>query len=176
MGKHFKNKKRKSIILSILRIFFIIVFISSSIYIVKWYIDGKQNNILKEKTAEAIIIEESEEDIDVKYKIDFEKLKNINNQVVAWIKVYGTQVEYPVVQAEDNSYYLKHNLEKKYNVAGWIFADYKNKLDGTDKNIVIYGHNMRDSAMFGSLKAILTKEWYDNTENYIIDYFTENEQ
>ena len=54
--------------------------------------------------------------------------------------------------------------------------DYKNKLDGTDKNIVIYGHNIKDGSMFGTLKNILEEEWYNNEENYIIDLITEKEK
>lgn len=175
MKKHCKKKNYKVIILSMLSVLFYIVLIISIAYIVKWYIDSKENEKLKEKISEVIIIEESENKDNTEYKIDFEKLRNINNEVIAWLKVYGTQIEYPVVQAKDNSYYIKRNLEKKYNVGGWIFADYKNKLDGTDKNIVIYGHNMKDNSMFGSLKKILNEEWYNNAENHIIELITEKE-
>jgi len=119
---------------------------------------------LEEKISQ-VVIAENKDDAETEYQIDFEKLKRINNQVVGWIKVNGTQVEYAVVQAENNNYYLKRNLEKDYNTGGWIFVDYKNKLDGTDKNIVIYGHNMKDNSMFGSLKNILNEEWYKNEEN-----------
>ena len=55
-----------------------------------------------------------------------EKLKQENSDTVAWLKVENTNIEIPVVQAKDNSYYLTHNFNKKYNVAGWVFADYKN--------------------------------------------------
>ena len=64
-------------------------------------------------------------------------------------------------------------FNKKYNSSGWIFADYRNKFDGTDKNLIIYGHNVKDNSMFGSLKNILTKEWYDNEKNYNIKLATE---
>lgn len=86
-----------------------------------------------------------------------------------WLNVKGTSVDYPVVKSSDNnSYYVKHNFNKESNIAGWIFADYRLKLDGTDKNIVIYGHNMKDGSMFGSLKKkALNKEWYGNSENTI---------
>ena len=59
--------------------------------------------------------------------------------------------EYPVVKGTNNSFYLNHCFDKSNNSAGWIFADYRNKFDNTDKNIVIYGHNMRDGSMFGSM-------------------------
>lgn len=175
MGKHYKPKNKKIVVLSIIRIIFFIALVVSIIYIIKWYIDSKQNKMLEEKVSEVIVIE-TEESLDEEYKIDFEKLKEINNQIVAYLQVNSTKIEYAVVQAKDNNYYLKRNLEKKYNVGGWIFADYKNKLDGTDKNIVVYGHNMKDNSMFGSLKNILNEEWYNNEENYVIDFITENEE
>jgi len=175
MGKHYKPRNKKIVVLSIIRMIFFIALVVSIIYIIKWYIDSKQNKMLEEKVSEVIVIE-TEESLDEEYKIDFEKLKEINNQIVAYLQVNGTKIEYAVVQAKDNNYYLKRNLEKKYNVGGWIFADYKNKLDGTDKNIVVYGHNMKDNSMFGSLKNILNEEWYNNEENYVIDFITENEE
>ena len=85
-------------------------------------------------------------------------------------------MEYPVLRATNNSFYLNHSFDKSKNSAGWIFADYRNKFDGTDKNIIIYGHNMRDDSMFGSLKNILNSAWYDNEENTNITLYTENEK
>ena len=57
----------------------------------------------------------------------------------------------------NNDFYLKHSFDKKYNAAGWIFADYRNKLDGSDKNIVVYGHNRQNGTMFSSLRNILNQ-------------------
>ena len=110
-----------------------------------------------------------------KYNVDFKSLKEINSDVVAWIKVNGTNIEYPVVKGKDNNYYLKHNLKKEYNNAGWIFADYKNKFDGTDRNIVIFGHNTKDGSMFGSLKNVLESDWQKEVKNTIIVMVNENE-
>lgn len=175
MRKHDESKSKRLIFLSILRILFFIALIISIVYIVKWYINNKQNEMLQEKVSEAISIE-NEYGIATKYKVDFNKLKEINEDTVAWLKVNGTYIEYAVVKGNDNSYYLNHNFDKKYNSAGWIFADYKNKFDGTDKNIVIYGHNMRDNSMFGTLKNVLEEAWYNNEENYVINFVTEKEE
>lgn len=175
MGKHLKIKNKKILILYILRIIFIITLIISITYIVKWYINNKQNELIKEKISDVVIVK-NEKAEDSLYEVDFERLKEINNQIVAWLKVKETNIEYPVVQAKDNNYYLKRNLNKEYSFYGWIFADYRNKLDGTDKNIIVYGHNMKDDSMFGSLKNILTEEWYNNEENHIIEFITENEK
>lgn len=176
MKKH--NNKKTLIVLSIIRIVFLILLIISTFNIIKWYINNKQNERIQEKVSEAISTENiaNEYGSDSNYKIDFNKLKEINKDTIGWLKVNGTNIEYTVVRGNDNSYYLNHNYEKKENSAGWIFADYKNKLDGTDKNIVIYGHNMRDDSMFGSLKNILKEEWYNNEENFVINFVTEKEE
>ena len=116
--------------------------------------------------------EEQKED---EYKIDFNRLKEMNQDAVAFLKVNGTNIEYFVVQGIDNQYYLNHSFDKSYNKAGWIFVDYKNKLDGTDKNLIIYGHNRRNNSMFGTLPKILNEEWYNNDKNRQIIFVTENE-
>ena len=171
-----KNKSIKEIFLNILILLFIIILIISIVYIAKWFVDNKENEEISDKVSEAIIEINENKDEEIEYKVDFVKLKEINNQIVAYLKVNGTKIEYAVVQAKDNSYYLRRNLDKKYNIGGSIFMDYKNKLDGTDKNIVIYGHNMKNDSMFGTLKNILKEEWYNNEENYIINLTTEKEE
>lgn len=174
MRKHYKKKNNKQFMLSFILIFFIITFLLSSFFIIKWYIDCKENKKIEDQISEVVIIENNQKNEEgKKYKIDFDKLKHINEETVAWLKVNNTNIEYAVVKSENNSFYLNHNFEKKYNNGGWIFVDYHNNLDGTDKNIVIYGHNMKDNSMFGTLKNILKEEWYSNEENYIIDFITE---
>ena len=80
-----------------------------------------------------------------------------------------------MVQGNDNDYYLKHNYNKNKNVSGWIFADYHNRFDDTDKNIIIYGHNTRDGSMFGTLKNVLTNNWQQTDNNLIITLVTEKD-
>ena len=174
MGKHFKKKEKKTILITLLNLIFVFGIIIAIIYIAKWYLDNKENRELENKLSNAVIIEQ--ENKDKEYNINFEELKALNNETIGWLKVKGTNIEYAVVKANNNNYYLNHNFEKKYNIAGWIFADYKNKLNGTDKNIVIYGHNRKDGSMFGTLKNILKEEWYSNEENLMIDFITEKEQ
>lgn len=108
------------------------------------------------------------------FEVDFEGLKKINPDTCGWIKVNGVNISFPVVKTGNNDFYLKHSFDKTYNPCGWIFADYKNKLDGTDKNIIIYGHNRRDGTMFSPMTEILNSNWYDNEENRIINFITEN--
>ena len=158
-----KNNKRKTIIKVIMVILFIIL-IYSIYNIVTWFIDNNKNEEIKQEIEEII-----EENTDEENSIDFKSLKEKNSEIVAYLKVNGTNIDYVVTKGKDNKYYLKHNLYKKSSVAGWIFMDYHNKLDGTDKNIVIYGHNTMNGTMFGSLRNVIKKEWYTNPDNYIIN-------
>ena len=177
-NKKNKSKKYKKAILNlVIYIMLLSILLYSGIKIYKWYKDKTNNSKIAEQIKHTVIVEEKNEDENKKeYKIDFNKLKDQNNETVAWIKVNNTNIEYPVVKESNNSFYLNHSFDKSNNSAGWIFADYRNKFDNTDKNIVIYGHNMKDNSMFGSLKNILNSDWYDNEENTNITLYTENEK
>ena len=159
--------KKKIIKLFMIVCFFVMIY---AIYnIVSWYLDNEKNEAIKEEIKE--IIDKGED----KNSIDFKTLKEKNSDIVAYLKVNNTNIDYVVVKGNDNKYYLKHNLYKEYNRAGWIFMDYHNRLDGTDKNIVIYGHNTTDKTMFGTLRNVVKKEWYENVDNHIINLVLENE-
>ncbi len=94
-----------------------------------------------------------------------------NKDTVGWIVVPGIdQIDYPVVQAEDNDYYLDIAFDGSQRRAGSIFMDYRNKGDGTDKHTIIYGHNMRDNSMFGLLDRYKDKSYYE--KNRIIKFDT----
>lgn len=175
-----KNKKYKEVIFNLI-VYMILLFILtySGIKIYKWYKDKTSNKEIVEQIKETVAVEDKNEDKNEykeEYTIDFNKLKEQNKETVAWIKVNNTNIEYPVVKANNNNFYLNHSFDKSENLAGWIFADYRNKFDNTDKNIIIYGHNMRDGSMFGSLKNILNSDWYENEENTNITLYTENEK
>ena len=104
--------------------------------------------------------------------VNFDELINKNNDTVAWIKVNGTDVNYPVVQTTDNSYYLTHAFDKSYNSSGWIFADYRCNMDEFRDNTIIYGHNRLNNTLFGTLLNATKKSWCDNKENRIINLST----
>lgn len=85
-------------------------------------------------------------------EIDFDGLRAINRDIVAWIQIPGIGVDYPVVQGEDNENYLHYTFDGKANKAGSIFLDYRNRVDFTDSKVILYGHNMKDGSMFSNLK------------------------
>lgn len=151
-----------------------IIFVYSLVSIIFWVRSNKQNKMIKEKIQESIVIDETIEEKEEQYKIDFDTLKSQNNETIGYLKVNNTNVDYIVTQAKNNDYYLNHNFNKEWNRSGWIFADYRNKLDGTDTNIIIYGHNTKDGSMFGSLHNTLKSDWYSNEENLDIVFADEN--
>lgn len=163
MKKQKNNKKMKILRISTyILLFLIFVYSGSRIYV--WNNENNKTKIIQENLKDITKLQKSNNEI------NFEKLKSQNSDTVFYLKVNNTNISYPIVKYSDNNYYLNHSFDKSKNSAGWLFADYKNKLDGTDKNIVVYGHNRRDGSMFGTLKNILNKEWYDNTDNMDIVY------
>lgn len=107
--------------------------------------------------------------------VNFEKLKKLNTDTVGWLNIPGTNINYPFVQTNDNSFYLNHTFNKEYNSAGWVFLDYRNNINNFDKNTIIYAHSRLDKTMFGSLANTLKKEWLYNTDNHIVKISTEIE-
>ena len=91
------------------------------------------------------------------YDVDFKALKEKNQDTVA-----------PVVQTNDNEYYLGRAFDKSKNDAGWVFMDYRNDVNNLSDNTIIYGHGRLDKTVFGSLKNSLKKSWQENKDNYII--------
>lgn len=106
--------------------------------------------------------------------VDFEELKKINSDIVGWLQLANTSINYPFVQTADNDFYLTHSLDKKRNSAGWVFLDYRNDLSKDEKHTILYAHGRYDGTMFGSLFTTLKDSWYQNKENHIIKYATED--
>lgn len=103
-------------------------------------------------------------------EVDFETLLAQNPDVIGWIYCPDTPLNYPVVQAGDNSYYLRRLLDGQWNSAGTLFLDFRNDAALSDPLSVIYGHNMKNDAMFGCLPQYRDQSYYD--EHPIIWFLT----
>lgn len=189
-----KKRKKLNVKNLCLLIFFLvmlIVFLFSLIKVIMWIIDNNNTNDIIKKVANTyeineksydneVIINENEKDIYFDYMklkfidVDINKLKTFNPDTIGFIKVMGTNINYPFVQSTDNDYYLNRSYDKTYNNAGWIFLDYRNN-EFNDKNTIIYGHGRINGTMFGSLKDTLKSSWQNNKDNYIIKISTEKE-
>ena len=189
--------KLKGKIRIILMVISLLVFIYSSYQIVMWAIDNKNiskqtdnidsiTDIIEVQDNDNTTIIEQGEELDKSdpywdyikmnlIEVDFKELKEINPHTKAWLQVNGTNINYPVVQAYNNEYYLYHAFDRSKNNGGWVFLDYRNRLEYNEKNTIIYAHSRVDKSMFGSLKNILTSSWIKNTDNYIVKLSTEYE-
>lgn len=99
---------------------------------------------------------------------------NKNKETVAWIQVNGTNINYPIVQHNDNNYYLEHDFYNRKTDVGWIFGDYRNNFETFNNNTIIYGHNLINRTMFGSLPYLLKNNWFNNQNNQYIKLSTKN--
>ena len=94
--------------------------------------------------------------------MDFSSLQAINPEIIGWINGKGTRIDYPVLQTDNNDYYLRHMYNREYSLNGAIFMDCRCSKDFSDKNTVIYGHNMRNGAMLEDLEKYKEQVFYDS--------------
>ena len=196
--RYTKKKRRirwKNVFLTFLFIVFLCLFIYSLFFIIKWKQDSnKTNNVINSLDDIAKVVEvEDNENVEIiendakeddpywdyikmnLIDVDFDELRLKNQSTVGWIKVNGTNINYPFVQTTNNDYYLNHTFDKSHNSAGWVFMDYRNNIYDFDTNTIIYAHGRLDNTMFGSLRKILTSGWLNNKDNYVIKLSTEYE-
>ena len=93
--------------------------------------------------------------------VDFSILQAENEDIIAWIYCEDTPINYPIVQSEDNSYYLRRLTDGSWNMAGTLFLDYRCKADFSDSTSIVYGHNMKNDSMFGILPNYAEQSYFD---------------
>lgn len=149
-------------------------------YLAEEYANKKLNDELLEKAVVEVPYTNTDdtntlesENYSVPISVDFSALKQENKDIVGWIYSENTSINYPVVQSDDNEHYLRRLINGEYNIAGSIFMDYRSNPNLEDKNTIIYGHNMKNDTMFGSLQEYKSQEYYNNHK--IIYYFTPEE-
>ncbi len=99
---------------------------------------------------------------------EYEEYKALNSDVIGWITVPNTKIDYPVVRAADNEYYLTHNVEKQKSKHGAIFMDYRNADREQTYHIILYGHNMKNGTMFHDLNNYKQRSFFE--ENRVITF------
>lgn len=188
-------KKIIYVIVNIIFIISFITFISIIFILLRWNNDNENNKKQIEEINDIVKIKEDKinnnsnikninpptNDVTSDYwyyigmnflNVNLTDLKEKNNDTVAWIKVNGTNINYPIVKYSDNDYYLKHSFKKEYTDAGWIFMDFRNDSNFNDKNTIIYGHSRLNKTMFGTLKNTITENWFNNIDNRIVKVST----
>ncbi|MBR3881743.1 MAG: class B sortase [Clostridia bacterium] len=165
-----KRLKTKVLRNGILFVVFFFLFIFSLVNLIRWGIYNGKAESLKAKLIKTSFKETLKKDEDLLINpVDFKSLTDINTDTVAWLKIPGTSIDYPVLQTTDNDYYLHKDFNRKYNTCGWIFMDYKNNSKMIDKNTVIYGHNIKSGIMFADLQKVQSNEL---GEEVLIELYT----
>lgn len=100
--------------------------------------------------------------------LSYKALRDLNKDVIGWIDVYGTKIDYPIVQGDDNAKYLNTTVLGEYSTAGSIFLDYRNKKDFSDFNNIIYGHYMAERKMFGDMEKFKDKDFFEKHKYAVI--------
>ena len=186
-----RRKKRlrfRKWVIVVFLIFFLSIFAVSINQVYQWLKDNKEIENISDDVVKDTKVKEKEdtkntenvnppEDLSNDYwdyikmnllEVDFNELLRKNPDTVGWIEVKGTNINYPIVQTTDNSYYLNHAFDGSKNEAGWVFMDYRNDSVNFNQNTIIYAHSRLTGSMFGSLKNILNSSWYTNKNNHII--------
>lgn len=158
----------------ILFISFVIMLVSILLISIIFIYKDKKEDYEQEKVFEEIIdiVNESEEKEE--NAINIEELYKINNDIVGWLKIDNTNINYPVMQTKDRpNYYLKRNFYKKYSSLGTPYIAENCSIETSD-NLIIYGHHIKVKRVFGELENYKSKEYYNNHKN--IKFYTMQEK
>jgi len=145
----------KKIIVILLIILCLIIFTISITILIKDFVAYKENNISTEQVIQDVV--QVDETAEESY-IDWQQLQKINSDIVGWIEIEDTNINYPILK-DNNLYYINHSFDKKYNKNGCIFTT--NDKPFIDEETIIYGHNMKNGTMFSELGKYLKKDFLD---------------
>lgn len=177
MGKYDKGKhsKKSVLVFKILAIIFITLFIIGISYIIFNFINSTKNKEIYNNINNTNEIYNDISNKDVSENMQkVINLKQENEDIIGWIQIENTIIDYPILQATDNSYYLTHNYKKEKSKYGSIFAKSECNMQDNNSNVIIYGHNMEDEQMFNTLLKYADKNFYN--EHKEIRVITEKEE
>ena len=158
MNKKEKHSKKTNRLTKIILIFFIIIFVCGIGYLAYYLYDRNNNN---EEILNNIEIDENKiTETKTERMLQLEKLQKENEEIIGWLEIEGTNINYPVLQAYDNDYYLTHNYKKEKASTGSIFLDKDFDLINGSSNYLIYGHRNKRGLMFEDLMKYAKKDFY----------------
>ena len=167
-----KKKIREKIILVILLAIFVGIAGFSAYQILNITNNYREGRLAYESLLEEMTIKtEEKEEVAVEpyyLQLNYEALNNRNSDFIGWIRMRDTVINYPIVQARDNDFYLHRSIDKGYLYSGTIFMDFRNSGDWSDLNSIIYGHRMNDGSMFGTLPKFANKAYWDEHRSFEI--------
>lgn len=171
-----KQRKGKKVISKIITIACLAVFIYASHGLISVYIDYKQNRSMLSdvqdtyyNVASAETVKPHDQTEAKGVRTGFDALLEQNENVVGWITIDGTHIDYPILQSDNNIDYLTENYNGQSSIAGSIFMDYRNDIEDTELNTVIYGHRMKDGSMFQDLIKFLDEDFFRTHQTFTYD-------
>lgn len=191
-----EKKQISKILSSVFTVVFLAIFLFSGYQIVSYLLEGKEESDLNQEMIREAVVSVEEKPIYVEdvfpleetvteeitpekkilyypdISVDIQKLKSEYPGIVGWLYLPETQINYPVMQAEDNDYFLHRLPNGKENSAGSIFMDFRVNADLSHGNFILYGHNMKNNSMFGTVLDYRDSAFYEN-HPYLF-YFTDS--
>ena len=156
------KKGFSNILSTILLIVGIALLIAAAIMFGKTQVDYYAQDVINQELAAYATVPEKKDEAPV---VDWAGLKAVNSQVVGWIQIPGSQINYPVYQTTDNEYYLHTNAKGEWSIGGQIFMDYENNPNGLiDQQTILYGHHMRNGSMFQFIGALNDQSTFNKVE------------
>ena len=178
-----KAKKRSDIIRRIILVISVGVFIFAAYNLINIFLayhkadviyDNIQQDVLDEDSHTKVVIGEDEQEVEIPFTYNHQALLNINSQGIGYIYIPSIDCRLPMIQGDDNDYYLTHTFNKEYSANGCLFEDYRINGGLSSSQIIIYGHNMRNGAMFGKLKNYQDYSFWNNSGNDVLYIYTGN--
>lgn len=171
------NKKLRIAVISLLSV----VLAVSTGFMVKHYFDSKKQAEVYDNLIE--VVEDTDTDVepmrfddDTTFNPEYQELYLQNNDMVGWIKVDDTQINYPVMQSVDNpNFYLKHGFDKGYTDYGCPYVQENCDIETPSDNLVIYGHHMNDGSMFAGLMKYTSKSFWKDHKTITFDTLNEHQ-
>lgn len=178
-----KAKKRSDISRRIILVISVGVFIFAAYNLINIFLayhkadviyDNIQQDVLDEDSHTKVVIGEDEQEVEIPFTYNHQALLNINSQGIGYIYIPSIDCRLPMIQGDDNDYYLTHTFNKEYSANGCLFEDYRINGGLSASQIIIYGHNMRNGAMFGKLKNYQDYSFWNNSGNDVLYIYTGN--
>ena len=156
-----KHKKETNKMRKIIFIFLVIIFICGISYLIYYLYDINKNKIDNEEILNNVEIDENEiTESKTERMLQLDELQKENEEIVAWIEIEDTNINYPILQAKDNDYYLTHNYKKEYSSSGSLFLDKDFDMTNGSSNYLIYGHRNKQGLMFEDLMKYAKEDFY----------------
>src|SRR5699024_3340385 len=185
MKERKKRTPQQKIISGFITTVCLAVFIYASYGLIDAYFQYKKNDQVVKDVQEIFYQDSEKEDLTASIqpstkgtstvRSGFEELLKVNEDTVGWITIEDTKIDYPIMQTDNNTDYLRTSFYGDDLLAGSVFLDYRNDLtSGENRNLIVYGHRMKDGSMFEHLEKYLDEDFFHSHSSFTFDTLYES--